>query len=371
MSRFYRLCILFTSLFVLSNFQNTAKADSLNDGKQFNGGLNKMFKNGFEPLNNDSRKSNFILSIGAGTTGASITGAFYFNNLIGVRAEYAGIPNFALDKFGLKKIAVDSTNDFVWGAIEDNVSEFGLEKQNFALGIDKFNFSSWGFDVSLRPFRGIWRIDVGIRNVSMLATISANASVSKEQLEELSKSYDEDNIIESQSLDVSSLIKTDGIDISASATVFIAKGWKPYFGTGWDFNLGSGFTLSFDLGVLYLGEESFMIKDLQFRSNGGIKLNEEYIAMKKDELPDVAKDDFEQSINEIRESVNDANNKIDDLSSNINDLDSKINDLKNNSINIGSVPVVSNIIGDSISPSKFTRFYTVIKVSFGYRFNIG
>ena len=49
-------------------------------------------------------------------------------------------------------------------------------------------------------------------------------------------------------------LNLDNLSVSGMASMKIAKGWKPYFGLGWDIRLFYQFYLTIDLGVMYTGK---------------------------------------------------------------------------------------------------------------------
>ena len=89
----------------------------------------------------------------------------------------------------------------------------------------------------LKPFNGAFHIDIGYHYMDYRVPLSASMVTIVDNL-----------ISTSTPLDIP---KTE---ISADIAMRIAKGWKPYFGLGWDWKLVKQFYLTFDIGVMYTGK---------------------------------------------------------------------------------------------------------------------
>lgn len=144
-------------------------------------------------------------NVGVGTQGLSLGASWYFKNLIGVRAVFDYLPGQILDK---------------------TLGSF------FANGTDskaKSTFMDYGFDISVRPLMGSWHIDAGVRMMNYKVHTDAKSE------------------------EITNNLGIEGAVFSGSNDFIIAKGAKPYFGMGWDFNPIVGLTIGFDVGVIYTG----------------------------------------------------------------------------------------------------------------------
>lgn len=114
-------------------------------------------------------------------------------------------------------------------AIEADGVSFG----NLNLGISS---QDYGIDLRARPFQGAFHVDIGYHYLDLKVSASSKISV---DLREFASAKNVENL---------GIISGDiGLKLSAF------KGWKPYFGFGWDWNLIAQLHLSLDIGVMYVG----------------------------------------------------------------------------------------------------------------------
>ena len=209
------------------------------------------------------------VNAGAGTTGISVGASWYFKNVIGIRGEYAFMPSqvlsFATD-------VVKKSSDYITDA--------------------KSKFHSGGIDLSIRPFKGAFRIDAGMRIMNYSMSIDGYSMIN-----DYYNAY-----------------------ATGDVTFVIAKGVKPYFGLGWDFNPFLGFTIGFDIGVIYTGQ--WKVDKLNVDVNYGTM---------PENLQDTA----------FASDIENAKNDIKSIKGDVND----------------SLP-------------KFLQFWPVIKLNIGYKFNV-
>ena len=95
----------------------------------------------------------------------------------------------------------------------------------------------YGVDLRIKPFNGAFHIDIGYHYMNYQLFMNAGAKINID-----------DFISMNDSLNLSDL------SVSGMASMKIAKGWKPYFGLGWDIRLFYQFYLTIDLGVMYTGK---------------------------------------------------------------------------------------------------------------------
>ena len=217
--------------------------------------------------------ANMYVNAGIGTTGISVGTSYYYKNLIGVRAEYNFVP---------KAISGKLDNTIV--KLDDEIIDANSK------------FQSYGFDLSVRPFFGSFRIDVGVRNMDIGFGVKGYEAIENDHYND--------------------------VGVYGKTHFRIAKGWKPYFGIGWDFNPILGLTLSFDIGAVYTGKWKMDTIDLDI--NYGSLSN-----------------------NEIQEFNTDYADEIAEAKQDVADIQRKVND---------KIP-------------SFLQFYPVIKFSIGYQFD--
>ena len=157
----------------------------------------------FSAFNQEKADATIYVNAGVGTSGISVGASWYFKNFIGIRGEYSFMPSqvlsFATD-------VVKKSSEYITDA--------------------KSKFHSGGIDLSIRPFKGAFRIDAGMRIMNYSMSITGQSMI-----DDYYNAY-----------------------ASGDVTFVISKGVKPYFGLGWDFNPFLGFTIGFDLGVIYTGQ---------------------------------------------------------------------------------------------------------------------
>ena len=283
------------------------------------------------------------VNAGVGSQGISFGASYYWKNLIGLRGVYDYMPNSVL-----KPITnmVDNASDLIIGS--------------------SAKFSSWGFDASVRPFKGAFHIDIGFRMMDY--SMSVNSF----------KQFDVGNAI------------PVNIDVSGKFKFTIAKGIKPYFGLGWDFNPVVGLTLGFDVGVIYTGKWKASISDIKTTYNigetGMVNYRNIHRVVRSD-LEDLVRDlniDLDHlpfDVDDIRERYGNAVFTTDDYGNEIglnayieqngeeNIMETLINRYSDDIANgIQDVYNIRDDINDKI-PS-FASFWPVIKFNIGYKFDI-
>ena len=153
------------------------------------------------------------VGIFAGTSGLGVKAGFEY--------KYVGIYATA-STFGKWTINVGSAvNSFANDVAAESDLSF-LSSSNAGLKIQDY-----GIDLRIKPFNGAFHIDVGYHYINYQAFINVGA-----------------------------VTPTPFGDVSMNGVISmkIAKGWKPYFGLGWDIRLFYQFYLTLDLGVMYTGK---------------------------------------------------------------------------------------------------------------------
>ena len=159
-------------------------------------------------IDNNKTKTDIVsiyLGAGLGTTGIDIMGGVYYKNFIGIRGNYSFIPNSVLS----------TLNKTISGA-SDNIVQATS------------SFSGGGLDLSIRPFFGAFRIDLGMRIMNYSVSVNAFETINNPWVQ--------------------------NAGVGGGAKFVIADGVKPYLGIGWDWNPFLGFTIGLDVGVIYTGQ---------------------------------------------------------------------------------------------------------------------
>ena len=175
---------------------------------------------------------------------------------------YAGLSGFGVKTgfewrwFGVYGTAASSFDltvknvDKKIGAINEVLSDIG---DGFSVsGIDVgISTRDYGVDLRVRPFQGSFHVDIGYHyyNYSILANIN-KVGVNLDTL-----LNDSDGGFADGGDDIMSELKLpETISASVKGKLSLFKGWKPYFGFGWDWNLLAQLHLSLDVGVIYVGK---------------------------------------------------------------------------------------------------------------------
>ena len=161
-----------------------------------------------EQIDNNKTKTDIVsiyLGAGLGTTGIDIMGGVYYKNFIGIRGNYSFIPNSVLS---ILNKAISGASDNIVHATS--------------------SFSGGGLDLSIRPFFGAFRIDLGMRIMNYSVSVNAFETINNPWVQ--------------------------NAGVGGGAKFVIADGVKPYLGLGWDWNPFLGFTIGFDVGVIYTGQ---------------------------------------------------------------------------------------------------------------------
>lgn len=189
--------------------------------------FNSMMNCAYSDEKKKEREWRFPVGIFAGTSGIGVKAGFEYN-YIGI---YGTASTFGLKHFGYK----DGIN--VMGAIGNAIGDElpdGLFLNKLGLNI---NMADYGIDLRLKPFNGAFHIDIGYHYMDYRVPLSASMITIVDDL-----------ISTDTPLDIRPTA------ISADITMRIAKGWKPYFGLGWDLRLVKQLYLTFDIGVMYTGK---------------------------------------------------------------------------------------------------------------------
>ncbi len=303
-----------------------------------------------------TKKSNATIYFGAGvgTQGISFGASYYWKNIIGLRGVYDYMPDAVVSP--ISNIAKNAS---------DLITDASAK------------FSSWGFDLSVRPFRGSFHIDAGFRMMDY--SVSVNGA---------------------KRFDVYAGVMPMHFDISGKFKFTIANGIKPYVGLGWDFNPIVGLTLGFDVGVIYTGKWKASIENITTNYNvGGNNANyRDYRNVYR-----VANNDTNNTYGSNIESIlRDLNINLDANQINWNDVieqygdDVSVLDSEGNEINIGSyfeqhgennlAEALINQYSEDIENGQrevynirddinkavpsFASFWPVIKFNIGYKFDI-
>ena len=192
--------------------------------------------------------ADIYVGAGVGTTGININAAYYWKNFLGLRGEY----------------------DFMPSSIT-NIADRALKNVNRVV-YSKTKFNSYGLDVSVRPLFGSWHIDVGFRDMRYLSNVVA--------VERVHSSWGD-------------------VSVYGDITFKIAKGVRPYFGTGWSFNPFLGFNINLNVGIVYTGK--WKASDVDIRYDYG-SLTEAQIAAVSSEISS-AVDDVKKAKNEINDKI--------------------------------------------------------------------
>jgi len=185
----------------------------------------------------NNKINNIYLGVGVGTTGGYVEAAYYFKNFVGIRAEFAGVPRQVF------KSVEDKMNNLVGDAIRGvGVGFDSVSAQS------KLNMLSWGFDASVRPLGGAWRLDAGIRSTNISVDLDFTANKTE---------------------------RSGSMESKGDAHFVFSKGWRPYFGTGWDWNPVVGFTISLSLGVIYTIDSWELSANASSKIKGGFSADDQ------------------------------------------------------------------------------------------------
>ena len=166
-----------------------------------------------------TREWRFPVGVFAGTSGLGVKAGFEY--------KYIGIYGTA-STFG--KCTANMTS--VATSLIGDTDGLSIASANAGLKIQDY-----GVDLRIKPFNGAFHIDIGYHYMNYQVFMNAGASI---------------NINEFITMEDS--LNLDNLSVSGIASMKIAKGWKPYFGLGWDIRLFYQFYLTIDLGVMYTGK---------------------------------------------------------------------------------------------------------------------
>ena len=166
-----------------------------------------------------TREWRFPVGVFAGTSGIGVKAGFEY--------KYIGIYGTA-STFG--KWTVNMTS--VATSLIGDTDGLSIASANACLKIQDY-----GVDLRIKPFNGAFHIDIGYHYMNYQLFMNAGASINIDEFITMNDSLNLDNL-----------------SLSGVASMKIAKGWKPYFGLGWDIRLFYQFYLTIDLGVMYTGK---------------------------------------------------------------------------------------------------------------------
>ena len=212
------------SLFAIAGYNNDAKAYNYNDYYNEYNDANYASKksltiNTSNSDNQTEREWRFPIGVFAGTSGLGVKAGFEY--------DYIGIYGTA-STFGKWTANVTSVATSLMG------DQDGLSITSANAGL---KMQDYGVDLRIKPFNGAFHIDIGYHYMNYQLFMNAGAKINID-----------DFISMNDSLNLSDL------SVSGMASMKIAKGWKPYFGLGWDIRLFYQFYLTIDLGVMYTGK---------------------------------------------------------------------------------------------------------------------
>jgi len=205
--------------------------------------------------------SSFYIQAGVGTTGFYANAGLYYLNFVGIRGEYSYFPKWSP------------------GFVTDLLQKAEPRIYNNTLDIQH----TYGVDFSIRPFALFskalsgFRIDIGVRHLNAVYNIYVKQQVNVDLNSSIS-SFANDHGLSPEGLKiiVNNMLRAHNLDIllngegKLTIPIEMAKGFKPYFGIGWDINIVSGLDLSFSLGVIVsqwkYGEVSITYKDKNIES---------------------------------------------------------------------------------------------------------
>ena len=190
--------------------------------------FNSVVNGAYSYEQNKERDWRFPVGIFVGTSGIGVKAGFEYN-YIGI---YGTASTFGLKHFGYKDgiNVMSSLGDTIGGELPN-----GLYLEN-RLGLN-INMADYGIDLRLKPFNGAFHIDVGYHYMDYRIPLSSSMTVAVNEL-----------------IEPDTPLNINDTIIGADITMRIAKGWKPYFGLGWDLRLVKQFYLTFDIGVMYTGK---------------------------------------------------------------------------------------------------------------------
>lgn len=215
------------SLFAMAGY-STAQAYNYNDYYNEYNDVNYSSKNtstiGAESAKVNSeeesvREWRFPVGVFAGTSGIGVKAGFEY--------KYIGIYGTA-STFGKWTANMTSVATSLMG----DTDGLSIASANAGLKIQDY-----GVDLRIKPFNGAFHIDIGYHYMNYQLFMNAGASIN---IDEFISTNDSLNL--------------DNLSVSGVASMKIAKGWKPYFGLGWDIRLFYQFYLTIDLGVMYTGK---------------------------------------------------------------------------------------------------------------------
>ena len=225
------------SLMAVSNYNHKASAYDYNDYYNEYNDVNNSSKNRYgtnRAINTDSvtinaknvnveekseRNWRFPVGVFAGTSGLGVKAGFEYN-YIGI---YGTASTFGKLTANMTSVATSLMGD------QDGLS---IASANAGLKIQDY-----GVDLRIKPFNGAFHIDIGYHYMNYQLFMNAGASINIDDFITMNDSLNLDNL-----------------SVSGMASMKIAKGWKPYFGLGWDIRLFYQFYLTIDLGVMYTGK---------------------------------------------------------------------------------------------------------------------
>ena len=207
----------------------------------------------FSAFNQEKADATIYVNAGVGTQGISVGASWYWKNFLGVRGEYSFMPSQVLS---LATNVIKNSSDFITDA--------------------KAQFHSGAIDLSIRPFKGAFRIDAGMRIMDYSMKINGFSAVD--------------------------VPYADNAGAVAEAVFEMSKGVKPYLGIGWDFNPFLGLTLGFDIGIIWTGQ--WKISKLDADITYGNMDQARYEAFRNDYGNDI--DEALEDVRSIKKDANDA-----------------------------------------------------------------
>lgn len=189
-------------------------------------------------IKNSERAWRFPVGIFVGSTGVGVK--------VGFEYKYIGIYG-VFSTFGTKHLGMqDGFNIRYQTETALYVNDNGRIAQISSGSImARIKMADYGVDFRIKPFNGAFHIDVGCHymDYSLTATSSTGSNGS--------------------SLEFGG-ITVDNVNLQQDIILRIAKGFKPYFGLGWDWRVAAQFYITLDFGIMYTGKWQIDMPDIDF-----------------------------------------------------------------------------------------------------------
>ncbi len=188
---------------------------------------------------NSERAWRFPVGIFAGTSGIGVKVGFEYN-YIGI---YGTFSTFGTKHFGMKngfKVNYQTFTKLYGG------DDYSVYEAHSGTMMANIQMADYGIDLRVKPFNGAFHIDIGYHYMDYRLTLTSFLQ--------------DGSNMEFEGITI------DNVALQQDVVLRIAKGFKPYFGLGWDWRVTAQFYITLDFGIMYTGKWQIDVPNMDFSS---------------------------------------------------------------------------------------------------------